>query len=358
MEISAPAHRQARVLVVDDDVLLRDLLEAILVDANYDVVSASDGEQALTTVAEREPDLVLLDVQMPRMNGYEVCRRLKNDPETQFIPVVMVTALEGDEDKIKAIEAGADDFVTKPYNSYMLLTRVKSLLRIKRLHDELEDRNALLRQVLNRYVNEEVAEVILADPERHLKLGGETRPVTVLFADIRGFTHFSEQHDAEEVVHILNHVFDKLTKIVLAHHGTLDKYIGDEIMAFFGAPVPYPEDVLNALRAAHEMQRAYELIVGEHTNLGLREMGLGVGLCTGPAAVGNIGSEHLMNYTVIGDVVNTAHRLVEIAEPGQILFGETTHAEVAGRVEADVLEPRNVPGKDTPILVYSLTEVL
>jgi class 3 adenylate cyclase len=338
--------------------LLRELLEAILMDANYDVVTASDGQAGLDAVTAHKPDLVLLDVQMPRMDGYEVCKRLKDDPRTQFLPVVMVTALEGDEDKIKAIEAGADDFVTKPYNSYMLLTRVKSLLRIKHLNDELEERNALLRKVLNRYVNEDIADVILADPERHLKLGGETRPVTILFADIRGFTHFSEQRDAQEVVHVLNHVFSKLTQIILARKGTLDKYVGDEVMAFFGAPLSHPEDALNAIRAADEMQQAFMRAITSATSHDVREMGLGVGLCTGPAAVGNIGSEHLMNYTAIGDVVNTAHRLVEIAKPGQILLSETTLTEVAEHVKADPIPARVLPGKDTPITIYDLQEVL
>jgi class 3 adenylate cyclase len=336
--------------------LLRELLETYLIDANYDVITAGDGQTALDLVINEGPDLVLLDVQMPGMNGYEVCRRLKGDPQTQFIPVVMVTALEGDEDKIRAIEAGADDFLTKPYNSYMLLTRVRSLLRIKRLHDELEDRTVLLRRVLNRYVDVDIADVILADPERFLKLGGETRPVTVLFADIRGFTHFSEHSDAEHVVNTLNSILGTLTDVILAEHGTLDKYIGDEVMAFFGAPVAQTDDALNALRAAQKMQQAFAEMVADQSD-DVRALGLGVGLSTGPAAVGNIGSEHLMNYTVIGDVVNTAHRLVEIAGSGQVLFTQSTCDEAKDHIQADVLESQVLPGKDTPITIYSLQSV-
>ena len=337
---------------------MRELLEAYLVDAGYEVLFAANGDEALKRAFEHNPDLVLLDVQMPRMDGYEVCRRLKSNPKTQFTPVVMVTALDSDQDRIDGIDAGADDFLTKPYNSYLLMTRVRSLLRIKQLYDELEERNALLHRVLNRYVDGEVADVILSDPERYLKLGGETRPITVLFADIRGFTAFSERHDAQDVVYVLNRLFEQLTQVVMARKGTLDKYIGDEIMAFFGAPVEHEDDALNALRAAQELQAAFNRTIAalnsSHSDL---RLGLGIGLCSGLAAVGNIGSEHLMNYTAIGDVVNTAHRLVEIAKPGQILFSDLTHARTKEHIEATELEARTLPGKDGPTNIFSLQNI-
>src|SRR3989304_5701821 len=146
------------------------------------IAPAADGQQGLEAARRTPPDLALLDVQMPRLDGLSLCRAFKTSSETRFVPVIIVTALDSEEEKLKAIEAGADDFVTKPYNAIVLLTRVRSLLRIKKLHDELESRNRLLRQVLDRYVAEDVADIILTDPERYLKLGGEIRPVTVLFA--------------------------------------------------------------------------------------------------------------------------------------------------------------------------------
>jgi adenylate cyclase len=349
--------RKPRVLVVDDDWLNCELLEAYLIEAECEVFTAHDGHEALEVVAETPPDLVLLDIAMPRMDGYEVCARLKGDPATQFIPVVMVTALGADEDKIKAIEAGADDFVTKPFNSYLLLARVRSLLRIKRLHDELEGRNVLLRHAFSRYVDESIADTILEDPERYLRLGGESRYVTVFFADIRGFTAYAEQHPAQQVLQTLNYLFSKLTDVIKVNQGTFDKYVGDEVVAFFGAPVAHEYDALNAVRMALEVQDVFAGLIAELDREELRKLGLGIGLHSGEAVVGNVGSERLMNYTVIGDTVNTARRLQQSADAGQTLITGETYGLVEGQVEARRLEPRTLAGKSEPITVYELLGV-
>lgn len=347
----AKPSRDQRVLVVDDDGLNRELLAAYLTDAGYGCEPAADGVDAIAAATARPPDLILLDIQMPRLDGYEVCRRLKADPLTQFIPIVMVTAREADEEKITAIESGADDFITKPFNSLMLLTRVRSLLRIKRLHDALEARNALLRKVLNRYVDEEIADVILTDPERYLKLGGVTRPVTVLFADIRGFTEFTERHTAEQVVDTLNHVFSELTHVISQYHGTFDKYVGDEIMAFYGAPVAAPDDTLRAIKTAVGMRDTFAALCAASADR-LKGLGLGIGLHSGEATVGNVGSERVMDYTVIGDTVNVAHRLQENAGSGEILISETTYLQVAAAVRAERVEARRLSGRSETVVVY------
>lgn len=342
------------VMVVDDDWMNREVLEAYLIEAGCDVVLAHSGDAALYLAQECPPDLVLLDINMPGMSGFEACARLKSDERTQFTPVVMVTALETDEDKIKAIQAGADDFLTKPFNSLMMMTRVRSLLRIKKLHDELESRNDLLRRVLNRYVNEDIVDVILVNPERHLRLGGDTREVTVFFADIRGFTAFAERQPASEVLHTLNQIFNALTGVVFKHQGTLDKYIGDELMAFFGAPVTTGHDVLNALRAALEMQTVFLQACSDIGNPALQELGLGIGLHCGEVAVGNVGSERVMSYTVIGDVVNTARRLQQEAVGGQVLISESVYQAAAALLDAERLEARSLSGKSEPIVIYSV----
>jgi class 3 adenylate cyclase len=349
----AKPSRNQRVLVVDDDWLNRELLEAYIVDAGHGCETAADGVEAIEKARAQPPDLILLDVQMPRLDGYEVCRRLKADPLTEFVPIVIVTAREADEEKIQAIEAGADDFITKPFNSLMLLTRVRSLLRIKRLHDALEDRNALLRQVLNRYVDDQIAEVILTDPERHLKLGGQARPVTVLFADIRGFTEFTERHTAEQVVEALNQVFTALTRLVSQNQGTFDKYLGDEIMAFYGAPFSAPDDALRAVRTAVGMRDTFAALMSAQGERFAR-LGLGVGLHTGEATVGNVGSERVMDYTVIGDTVNVAHRLQETARRGEILISEATCLAAGGAVRAERVDTRQLPGRSEAVVVYSV----
>lgn len=343
------------ILVVDDDWMGREVTQAHLESAGYSVQVAHSGERALELAYANPPDLVLLDIRMHGMSGYDVCKQLKAHDATKYAPVVMLTALESDEHKLAAIEAGADDFLSKPFNTIMMLTRVRSLLRIKSLHDELEERNSLLRRVLNRYVDEDITQVILADPDKHLKLGGETRPVTVFFADIRGFTAWAEQHRADDVLALLNQFFNELTEVIFRSSGTFDKYMGDEIMAFFGAPVATGNDTLNAVRAAVEMQREFIKFKKSYKHQNLNGLGLGIGLHSGDAAVGNVGSERVMSYTVIGDTVNTARRIQQYATDGMTLISEATYALVADHVKATRLEPIGVKGKREPVVIYNVT---
>jgi class 3 adenylate cyclase len=341
--------RAPRILVADDDWLNRDLLQAYLTTSGCLVWTAHDGQAALQMAQENPPDLALIDVQMPRMDGLTLCRALKAASETQFIPVVIVTALDSEDEKLKAIEAGADEFVTKPYNSVVLLTRVRSLLSIKKLHDELEARNRLLRHVLNRYVAEEVANTILTDPERYLHLGGEIRPVTVLFADIRGFTLYTERRSGRAVVETLNRIFPILSQVILNHHGTFDKFLGDGLMAFYGAPVAGVDDAQRAVETAVEMQLRFHELSAEVPDLAT--LGLGVGLHSGEAIVGNIGSEKLMDYTVVGDTVNVAKRLQEQALGGQVLISRATYEQVKG-IKAKRLKPLQLFGRQEPIEAF------
>jgi class 3 adenylate cyclase len=352
MDLTGVFGRGPRILVVDDDWLNRDLLRAYLTSSGSEVLTAADGLAALELVlGPGAPlDLALIDIQMPRMDGLELCRRLKAAPATRFVPVIIVTALDSEDEKLKAIESGADDFVTKPYNSTVLLTRVRSLLRLKKLHDDLESRNRLLRQVLNGYVSEDVVDVLLTDPERYLKLGGEARLVTVLFADIRGFTRFTEEHPAPEVVETLNRIFRALSHVVFAHRGTFDKYLGDGLMAFYGAPVAGDDDARRAVETAIEMQQRFRELRAEAGPV-MHKLGLGIGLHSGEAIVGNIGSDRVMDYTVIGDTVNVAKRLQETALAGQTLVSEATVQVVPG-LGARRLEPLILPGRTEPVLAY------
>jgi adenylate cyclase len=351
MDLTQVFGRPPRIIVADDDWLNRDLLQAYLSQSGCEVVTAADGLTALELARADPPDLALLDIQMPRLDGLSLCQRLKADPETQFIPVVIVTALDTEDEKIKAIEVGADDFVTKPYNSIVLLTRVRSLLRIKKLHDDLESRNQLLRQVLDRFVAEDVADTILTDPDRYLQLGGEIRPITVLFADISGFTLYTEQRSGPQVVETLNRVFRALSQVVFSHRGTFDKYLGDGLMAFYGAPVAGEDDVQRAVDTAVEMQRVFHQLTRDNPEMG--GLGLAVGLHSGEAIVGNIGSEKVMDYTVVGDTVNVAKRLQEQAKGGQILMSWAVYMQVEG-VRARRLKPLKLFGRTELIEPYLL----
>ncbi len=355
--LNAPDTNPRKVLVVDDDWLNRDLIETYLKQAGYECVTAPEGKTALQLAAKSPPDLVLCDVQMPGMNGYEVCRAIKANPATRFVPVVMLTALDRDEEKVKAVEAGADDFITKPFNSILLLTRVRALLHIKYLHDQLEARIRLLNEVLSRYLAEGVAQTILTDPERYLKLGGETRPLTILFADIRGFTAFTEQRTAQEVVETLNQIFPELTRVIFAHRGTFDKFLGDAVMAFWGAPLSEPDDTFRAVRAAVEMrEKFYQLRAHEKSKFA--GLGLGIGLNSGDATVGNIGSDKVMDYTIIGDTVNVAKRLQEAAASGEILISRATYLQVKSQILVERRNTSILHGRQVPVQVFAVKDII
>jgi len=343
-----------KVLVVDDDINNVKLLTLYLELADYQVAAALSGKEALQKVKEELPDLILLDVMMPGLDGYQVCAKLKGDEATQFIPIVMITALQETQDRIRGIEAGADDFLSKPFDEHELMARVKSLLRIKGLHDELEQKNELLFKIMNRYMTEEISTLILEAPDKYLKLGGESRVVTVLFADVRGFTEFAGTHDAKRVVEVLNRLFSELTRVIFKYKGTFDKYIGDAVMAFYGAPVSYEDDVIRALQTALEMQQVFGQMREKWESEELTSLALGIGLNTGEVVVGNIGSEKVMDYTVIGDTANVAKRLQEIAAPGQVLISESTYLQVKDQVIVNEIHPTHLKGKLEPIAIYEL----
>ena len=347
--------KQARILVVDDNPHNTRILETLLSKQGHEIIVAHSGQEALDHVAQSPPDLVVLDVVMPDMDGFAVTQVLRRSEATLNIPILMVTALNDLKEKVKGFEAGADDFLSKPFNSVELLARVKSLLRIKRLHDELVEKNALLERVLMRYVSEDIAREILNNPTQNLRLGGQSCEVSVLFADIRGFTHFSERRRPSQVIQMLIRIFSQLTPVVFDHSGTLDKYLGDAIMAFYGAPVPLPNSPEQAVRTAWAMQQKFDQLRQSHaiTN----SLGLGVGICTGEAVVGNVGSERIMDYTVIGNTPNTAKRLQECAQPSQILIDERTYQAVRGIVDARKIEPLTLKGCSHPVQAYEVLSV-
>lgn len=358
--LSLGADRPTRILVVDDEVANQQVLSAQLTHAGYIVDVAGGGQEAIDKAAAQVPDLVLLDILMPVIDGFQVCQHLRACAETTLVPIVMVTALRDTQDKIQALEVGADDFLSKPFDLYELLARVRSLLRIKALHDELQKSNRVMHMILNRYMAEDIASLILDDPDRYLKLGGESRIVTVVFADIRGFTRFSEHHPAAQVVDVLNLIFSELTKTVFEFGGTFDKYLGDAIMAFFGAPVSRDDDALRAVSMAASMQKVFQKIVSEDHDVheGLSALGLGVGINTGDAIVGNIGSEKVMDYTVIGDTANVARRLQEIAGKGQIIMGQGTYQLVCNNVVVEKTAGESIRGRKDPIAYYELRQLL
>ena len=340
------------ILVVDDNDQNSHLLESLLRRQGYDVLLAADGPSALSQAQEMTPDLIILDVMMPGMDGYEVAREIRKDERLRATPILMLTALRELEDKVRGLEAGADDFLVKPFNVVELLARVRSLLRIKHLHDELEIKNALLEQVLTRYISRDIAQEILRNPDISLQLGGRTCTVSVLFADIRGFTHFAEQRDASQVIEVLNKIFDRLTPMVFEHHGALDKYLGDAIMAIYGAPVPLNNAPEAAVRTAWGMQKQFAAL--KELDARLANLGLGIGIATGEAVVGNIGTQQFMDYTVIGHIPNLAKRLQETAMGGQILVDVPTYEQIADFAYGTPALPLYGKGMLRPVKVFEV----
>jgi class 3 adenylate cyclase len=353
--------KYSKILIVDDNIQNVELLDGHLSAAGYDILKAFDGEEALKMVEDCDPHLILLDVMMPKLDGYQVCSFLKKNEKTRFTPVVMITALKEIEDKIKGIEAGADDFLSKPFNKLELLTRVKSLLRMRYLRDELvqkqQEEKERMKEIFKVYLSDEIANLVLSDPEKFLRLGGEKRVVTVIFADLRGFANFAETHPAEKVVSTLNQFFQKMTQVIFHYQGTLDKYIGDAIMAYFGAPMGYPDDALRSVKAAVNMQREFVNLQKKWVQEGLTKIGLGIGLSTGEVIFGNVGTERVMNYTIVGDTVNIAQRLEEAALTGQILMSESTYEIVKDKIIAKKLPQKTLKGKKKPLIPYLLESI-
>src|SRR6058998_2414875 len=319
-----------KILVVDDVPVNVKLLADLLAGKGYAVVTAASGAEALEQIEKEQPGLVLLDVMMPDMSGYEVCRQIRDNPATAMLPVVMVTALDPTQERVKGIEAGADDFLTKPINQPELLARVKSLLRIKLLHDELADWNRTLeRRVeqqlaqldrlerLKRFFSPQLAELIVSgDAEDPLKT--HRREITVVYLDLRGFTAFAETSEPEEVMGVLHEYHAEMGQLILQHEGTLEHFAGDGMMIFFNDPLPVPNPAERAILMALAMRERVKDLTVKWRKLGY-ELDFGVGIAQGYATIGAIGFEGRWEYGAIGSVPNLAARLCGEAKPGEIL---------------------------------------
>lgn len=365
----------AKILVVDDTPRNVKLLADLLTAKGYRVVTAASGQEALSVVDAEPPDLVLLDVVMPEMSGYEVCRKIRENPATEVLPIVMVTALDPTEERVKGIEAGADDFLTKPINQPELLARVKSLLRVKELHDlvrcqasELAEWNKTLQarvqeQVaqlerlgrLKRFFSPQLAELIVAGgAEDPLKT--HRREVTVVFLDLRGFTAFAETSEPEEVMGVLREYHAEMGKLILEHEGTLERFTGDGMMIFFNDPVPLPNPADRAIRMALAMRdRVRELSV-KWRKLGY-ELDFGVGIAQGYATIGAIGFEGRFDYGAIGTVTNLAARLCGEAKPGQILISQRLLGTVEEVVEVEQVGELTLKGFHRPVTAYNIVRL-
>jgi class 3 adenylate cyclase len=365
----------AKILVVDDTPNNVKLLVDVLSARGYEVVTATDGDEALERVKDSKPDLVLLDVMMPRLNGYDTCRAIRADPATGILPVVMVTALDPAGERIKGIEAGADDFLTKPINMQELLARVKSLLRIQSLFQQVEsqkrelaDWNTTLEarvqeQVaqldrlarLRRFLSPKVADLIvtgkLDDP-----LATHRREVVVVFVDLRGFTAFTEQAEPEEVFAVLRAYHREIGRLVGEHDGTIEHFAGDGVMIIFNDPVILPDPALAAARMAADVRTAVDALAQEWRRSGYK-LGCGIGIALGYATIGTIGFEGRYDYGTIGSVTNLAARLCSKAADGQILVSQKVFARIENVIDAAPAGELTLKGFSKPVAVHAVVAI-
>ena len=359
------------VLAVDDLPANVRLLDAVLSPRGYRVLGAGSGPEALALVAEHRPELILLDIVMPEMDGYEVCRRLRQDPATAFLPVVMITA-SGDQERLLAIEAGADDFVAKPFDQAELLARVRSLLRIKRYHDTIEGQAAELaewnrtleqrvqEQVgqlermgrLRRFLSPQLADLVVSSGDESF-LDSHRRDITVVFCDLRAFTAFAETAEPEEVMGVLDDYFQALGDLVTRFEGTLERFTGDGLMVFFNDPLPCEDAPLRAVRMAVAMRNRIQGLAKGWARHGY-DLALGVGVAQGYATLGRIGYEGRSDYTAIGNCTNLAARLCAEARPWQILLSPRVHATVEEFVTSEPVGELTLRGFSRPVATFNV----
>lgn len=354
-----------RILVVDDDPFNLDLLEQELTEQGYTIQRANDGKEALQKVGDFQPDVVLLDYMMPKLNGIEVTKRLKHNERYRTLPIILLTAKGSQDDKVRGLEAGADDYIVKPFETFELLARIRSVLRIKELHDSLEDANRTLQdrvreQIdeiermsrLKRYLSPQVAETVMRGDVDAL-FTGLRREITVVFLDLRGFTEFSDSAEPEEVLDVLRTYHAEMGKLIFKHEGTLERFAGDGMMVFFNAPVQIEDHPTRAVRMSVEMRAKAAQLRHDWGKRGY-DLGLGIGFATGYATLGEIGFEGRRDYAAIGNVTNLAARLSDIAQVDQILTNQRTLARIEKFVDAESLEPLQLKGFARPVPVFNI----
>jgi adenylate cyclase len=362
---------EARILVVDDVPENVRLLEAVLAPRGYDVVSATDGCAALGLVESANPDLVLLDVVMPQMDGYAVCRRLREREETAVLPVIMLTSSTGPE-KTQAIEAGADDFIAKPFNHYELLTRVRSLLRIKRYHDTIKVQAAELLQLnrtleervrtqveelerlrqLRRFLSPQLADAIVSSGDDSI-LRSHRRQVAMFFADVRGWTSFVDAVEPEELMRVLGEFHGAIGGLVTRFDATVGFLEGDGVQLFFNDPIEVPDAALRAVRLGCALREEMAGLTRQWQKRGY-DLGFGVGIALGYATCGEVGFEGRSDYAAIGAVTNLASRLADEATAGQILIEQRLYAEVEDAVEVDPVGEFTLRGFRRPVAAFNV----
>jgi class 3 adenylate cyclase/CheY-like chemotaxis protein len=370
----------ARMLIADDNPANLDIFRTRLSSHGYDILTASNGEEALAVAREQQPDLILLDVMMPKMDGIEVCKRLKQDKSLPFMPIILVTARTDPKDVVQGLEAGAEEYLTKPIDQTALIARIKSMLRIKALNDTNLEQAARLQEQAeelagwNRDLEKRVAEQLaelerlgelkqffspqvverLISTDREDLLKSHRREITALFCDLRGFTAFAEDVEPEEVMQVLREYYEAIGALIYQFEATVEHFTGDGLLAYFNAPETCPDPAVRAVRMALAMQRDVGALAETWRRRGY-DLGLGVGIALGYATLGQIGFKGRFHYGAIGPVLNLASRLCSTASSGRILVTQRIAMDVGGAVSLESVGDLELKGFHKPVPTFNVT---
>ncbi len=321
---------QSHILILDDEPANRELLSRHIQQLGLNTFACATADEAYEVLRTNDIDLILLDLIMPGVSGHEVLADLKASQLWRAIPVIIISGMSDQAEVIKCIQAGADDYLQKPFNKVLLQARLHAGLNRKRwvdkerdLSNELEKSHRFIKNTFGRYLSTEIVSNLLDKPDG-LDMGGQLQTVSILMADIRGFTTISESLPPQKVVRLLNNYLGTMAEIIMAHDGTVDEFIGDAILALFGAPVAKADDSDRAIRCALAMQAEMEAINQRNIEQGLPSIKIGIGINTGEVIAGNIGSIKRAKYGVVGHAVNVTSRIEDQTQPGEILVAQST----------------------------------
>ena len=340
------AHEPGYLLIVDDNKVNRILLARGLEGDGHRVETAENGKQALEKLRTDSFDLVLLDIEMPEMNGYQVLETCLQDPELRDIPIIMTSSLDEIDSVVKCVELGAEDYLNKPVNPILLRARVNASLEKKRLRDEQ-------RKLFRTFATKEVADELL---KTGFSLGGKYVNASVMFADIRSFTTIGEKLEPSDTIELLNNYFALMFEAIIGHHGTVNQLEGDGLMAIFGAPIYHEGHREHAVLAALEM---IELLKGFNTEQAAQnkiQIKVGIGIATGRVIAGYTGTQHRATYTCVGDTVNIAARIENHTKEAEypILIDQYTSEGLSNTIEMEALGPMLFKGKQQPIHIFAV----